>query len=74
MPAARTPFSVIRPQALTRAAFAPFGEVISSLILAERLFSEYGEGPDQGRIILEGNAFLNAYFPRLSYIRKATIE
>lgn len=54
--------------------FAPFGEVISSLILAERLFSEYGEGPDQGRIILEGNAFLNAYFPRLSYIRKATIE
>jgi peptidyl-prolyl cis-trans isomerase A (cyclophilin A) len=54
--------------------FAPFGEVTSSMILAERLYSDYGEAPDQGRIILEGNAFLTAYFPRLSYIRKATIE
>jgi peptidyl-prolyl cis-trans isomerase A (cyclophilin A) len=54
--------------------FAPFGEVASSMIMAERLFSDYGEGPDQGRILLEGNAFLTAYFPRLSFIRKATIE
>ena len=54
--------------------FAPFGEVASSMIMAERLFSDYGEGPDQGRIILEGNAFLSVHFPRLSYIRKATIE
>jgi peptidyl-prolyl cis-trans isomerase A (cyclophilin A) len=54
--------------------FAPFGEVTSSMILAERVFSDYGEGPDQGRIIREGNAFLIGAFPRLSYIRKATIE
>jgi len=54
--------------------FAPFGEVTSSMIIAERLYSDYGEGPDQGRIILEGNAFLTTYFPRLSYIRRATIE
>ena len=54
--------------------FAPFGEVISSMILAERLFSEYGEGPDQARILTEGNAFLTAVFPRMSFIRKATIE
>jgi hypothetical protein len=53
---------------------APFGEVISSIILAERVFSEYGEGPDQGRIIAEGNAFLDAHCPRLSVIRKATIQ
>lgn len=54
--------------------FAPIGEVTSSMIIAERLFSEYGEGPDQSRIILEGNAFLNAHLPRLSFIRKAAIE
>ena len=54
--------------------FAPFGEVISSMILAERLFSEYGEGPDQARILTEGNAYLTAFFPRMSFIRKATIE
>jgi peptidyl-prolyl cis-trans isomerase A (cyclophilin A) len=54
--------------------FAPFGEVTSSMIMAERLYSEYGEGPDQARIILEGNTFLSAYFPRLSFIRKASIE
>jgi len=54
--------------------FAPFGEVTSSMIMAERLFSEYGEGPDQGRILLEGNAFLTAVFPRMSFIRKAVIE
>lgn len=54
--------------------FAPFGEVTSSMVLAERLYSEYGDGPDQGRILREGEAFLASYFPRLSIIRKATIE
>ena len=54
--------------------FAPFGEVTSSMIMAERLFSDYGEAPDQARILLEGNAFLTTYFPKLSFIRKATIE
>ena len=44
------------------------------MILAERLYSEYGEAPDQARIVLEGEAFLSSYFPRLSVIRRATIE
>jgi peptidyl-prolyl cis-trans isomerase A (cyclophilin A) len=54
--------------------FAPFGEVVSSMILVERLFPGYGEDVDQGRLTLEGNPFLDRYFPQLSYIRKATIE
>jgi len=53
--------------------FAPFGEIASSMLLVERIFSGYGEGPDQGRILQEGNAFLVKYLPRLDYIRKATI-
>jgi peptidyl-prolyl cis-trans isomerase A (cyclophilin A) len=53
--------------------FAPFGEVTSSMVLVELIFSGYGESPDQGRIQTEGNGFLIKYFPRLDFIRKATI-
>ena len=54
--------------------FAPIGEITSSMVIVERLFSGYGEGPDQGRLTAEGNAFLAKYFPQLSYIKKATVE
>ncbi len=54
--------------------FAPFGEIMSSMVLVERIYSRYGEGPDQSRILKEGNAFLIKYLPRLDYIRKVTIE
>ena len=53
--------------------FAPFGEVTSSMVLVELIFSGYGEAPDQARIQLEGNSFLIKYFPKLDFIRKATI-
>jgi peptidyl-prolyl cis-trans isomerase A (cyclophilin A) len=53
--------------------FAPFGEVTSSMVLVELIFSGYGEAPDQGRIQMEGNGFLIKYFPKLDFIRKATI-
>jgi cyclophilin family peptidyl-prolyl cis-trans isomerase len=45
----------------------------------DALYNGYGEGapqgrgPSQGRIGAEGNAYLNKQFPRLDYIRKATI-
>jgi peptidyl-prolyl cis-trans isomerase A (cyclophilin A) len=54
--------------------FAPFGEVTTSMLLVERLFAEYGEAPDQRLIHLAGNRYLLEVFPRLDYIRKATIE
>ncbi len=61
-------------------AFPPFGEVTSGMDVVEQLYSGYGEGaprgrgPDQGRVRMEGNAYLKKEFPKLDYVKKATIE
>jgi peptidyl-prolyl cis-trans isomerase A (cyclophilin A) len=65
---------------LDRQGFSPFGRVISGMDVVDKLNAEYGEGaprgrgPDQGRIQMEGNAYLTRDFGRLDFVRKATIE
>jgi peptidyl-prolyl cis-trans isomerase A (cyclophilin A) len=60
--------------------FAPFGKVVSGMVVVDKLNAEYGEGaprgrgPDQGRLQSEGNAYLAQSFGRMDYIKKATIE
>ncbi len=60
--------------------FAPFGQVIQGMDVVDRLYAEYGEGaprgrgPDQGRVQMEGNAYLGKSFPRMDFVKKATIE
>ena len=54
--------------------FAPFGEVVSGMPVVDKLNGEYGNTPDQRRILREGNAYLTTEFPRLDVIKKATIE
>lgn len=54
--------------------FAPFGKVISGMEVVDKIYNVYGEKPDQGRIQAEGNAYLTKEFPKLDYIKKATIE
>jgi peptidyl-prolyl cis-trans isomerase A (cyclophilin A) len=60
--------------------FAPFGQVTSGgMAVVDKINAEYGEGaprgrgPDQTRVQTEGNAYLMKEFPKLDYIKKATI-
>ncbi len=53
--------------------FAPFGKVVEGLDVLDKINSESGEEPDQGSIQSRGNAYLNKAFPKLDYIKKATI-
>jgi peptidyl-prolyl cis-trans isomerase A (cyclophilin A) len=65
---------------LDRQGFSPFGRVISGMDVVDKLNAEYGEGaprgrgPDQGRIQMEGNAYLQRDFGRMDFVRKATVE
>jgi cyclophilin family peptidyl-prolyl cis-trans isomerase len=65
---------------LDQSGFAPFGKVVSGMNVVDSLNAEYGEGaprgrgPDQSRLQSEGNAYLAKEFPRMDYIKKATIE
>jgi cyclophilin family peptidyl-prolyl cis-trans isomerase len=59
--------------------FAPFGQVVSGMNVVDSINAEYGEGaprgngPNQGNIQMEGNAYLMKGFPRMDYVKKATI-
>ena len=59
---------------LNRQAFAPFGRVTMGMEVVDKIYNGYGEKPDQDRIEKEGNTYLTKNFPKLDYIKKATIE
>jgi peptidyl-prolyl cis-trans isomerase A (cyclophilin A) len=64
---------------LDKTGFAAFGQVVSGMDVVDKIYSGYGEGapngrgPDQGRTQAEGNTYLTKEFPRLDYIKAATI-
>ena len=55
--------------------FAPFGQVISGMEAVDKLYT-YGKSnvPDQSMVSAEGNAYLQRDYPKLDFIKKATIE
>jgi len=60
--------------------FSPFGRIVSGMNVVDALNAEHGEGaprgrgPDQSRLQSEGNTYLMKDFPRMDYVKKATIE
>ena len=58
---------------------APFGEVVSGMGVVEKLYAGYGEakpngnGPEMNPFYEEGNAYLERDFPKLDYIKKASV-
>jgi peptidyl-prolyl cis-trans isomerase A (cyclophilin A) len=54
--------------------FTPFGEVVTGMEVVAKINAEYKEQPDQQRIQQSGNAYLTKAFPRLDYVRRATIQ
>jgi peptidyl-prolyl cis-trans isomerase A (cyclophilin A) len=63
--------------------FSPIGRIVEGLSVLDKINTEYGEGgrgdgsdgkgPSQGRANNEGNAYLQKFFPRLSYIVTARV-
>lgn len=54
--------------------FAPFGRVTSGMEAVDKINSEAGEKPNQGAIQSQGNVYLKKEFPKLDYVKTATIE
>jgi cyclophilin family peptidyl-prolyl cis-trans isomerase len=61
--------------------FAPFGKVAEGMDVADALYADYGEsagggirGGKQGPLFEGGNAYLQKEFPRLDFIKRATVE
>jgi peptidyl-prolyl cis-trans isomerase A (cyclophilin A) len=59
--------------------FSPFARVTEGMDVVDSIYSGYGEGaprgmgPDQGRVQLQGNAYLQKDFPKLDYIKSAEL-
>ncbi len=65
--------------ALDASNFAPFGKVVEGMDVVDALYKGYGEGapngdgPSQGLIQSEGNAYLDKEFPKLDRIASAVV-
>jgi peptidyl-prolyl cis-trans isomerase A (cyclophilin A) len=53
--------------------FTPFGKVTNGMGVVRKLYSGYGESPEQGRIQAEGNVYLEKNFPKMDKIKAAEI-
>jgi len=60
--------------------FAPIGKVVDGMPAVLELYGFYGDmapmgqGPDPQRIQQQGNDYLESHFPRLDFIKKATVQ
>jgi peptidyl-prolyl cis-trans isomerase A (cyclophilin A) len=53
--------------------YIPFGMIVEGMDVVDGIYSGYGQMPDQDKITHEGKAYLDRVFPKLDFIKSATI-
>lgn len=53
--------------------FSAFGKVVEGMDVVKAINAQYGQTPDQGLIQSQGNAYLEKSFPKLDYVKSATV-
>lgn len=53
--------------------FPPFGKIIQGMDVVDAVNKEYGEQPEQQMVQSQGNTYLRDTFPRLDYVKTATL-
>ena len=53
--------------------FSAFGQVTTGMDVVQKIFSGYGESPDQAQITTVGKPYLDKSFPKLDHIISATV-
>jgi len=48
--------------------------VVDGMDVVTKIFPDYGQTPDQSLIEAQGNDYLSQAFPKLDYIKRATIQ
>jgi peptidyl-prolyl cis-trans isomerase A (cyclophilin A) len=66
-------FNLRSNQSLDEQGFAPFAQIVDGMDVTARIYSGYGEQPDQDAIQLQGNAYLLKSYPKLDYIKTAKV-
>jgi peptidyl-prolyl cis-trans isomerase A (cyclophilin A) len=61
---------------LDKQGFVPIGEVVEGMELVDMLYADYGAAPqnEQGTLVSQGNKFMQSKYPKLDYIKTATVE
>lgn len=66
------------PRFSTSHRIPPSPKIVKGMDVADKLYRGYGEGapkgngPNQGKIQTQGNAYLKESFPKLSYIKSSS--
>jgi len=65
--------SLVENARLDGMGFSAFGQVTTGMDVVQKIFSGYGESPDQAQITATGKPYLDKNFPKLDHIVSATV-